>query len=198
MQTLHVFDLTRVPGADEVWRPRRWGEVRTRRPLSPLPDGFASPLGFWFSTADSWGIVVARFRVEVRDLGEQAGSDRGANGRSPRLAVGANSYRGRLKLKARGSDTARTSMPLYLEIDPGMARIRVDPDVWPRISEPVLIAVAQFWRFHAIDRLLDDLADWARGELARCCFMNPRTCGDHANFTRIGERPGAHPGLARF
>ena len=36
------------------------------------------------------------------------------------------------------------------------ARVGVDADFWSDVAEPVLLVVAQFWRWLAIDRELDD------------------------------------------
>jgi hypothetical protein len=55
---------------------------------------------------------------------------------------------------------------LTLEINHERANIRVDRETWESVSEPVLLVVAQFWRFGAIDRKLDELSEWARQDLA--------------------------------
>ncbi len=54
---------------------------------------------------------------------------------------------------------------LFVEIDPRVARIGVAPDSWAGVSEPVLLVVAQFWRFFAIDRTLDEIGEWLRNDL---------------------------------
>jgi hypothetical protein len=58
-----------------------------------------------------------------------------------------------------------SSGPLILEIDSRTARIGVEAGAWSSGTEAVLIVVAQFWRFLAIDHLLDELTDWARADL---------------------------------
>jgi hypothetical protein len=55
---------------------------------------------------------------------------------------------------------------LTLEINHEMAKIAVDAETWKSVGETVLLVVAQFWRFGAIDRMLDEFSDWAREDLA--------------------------------
>jgi len=47
-----------------------------------------------------------------------------------------------------------------------MAMVEVDANTWESVGETVLLVVAQFWRFGAIDRKLDELSSWARDDLA--------------------------------
>ena len=68
----------------------------------------------------------------------------------------------RARVKAPPPRAGRSTLPLAIDIDGQTARISVDPETWSLIQEPVLFAIAQYWRFVAIDRTLQDLSDWAR------------------------------------
>jgi len=171
MQTLYALDLTEIQGADNIWRPRRSAGHPADNRLSLPHDGFASPLGFWFAAAESWGTVVTPLRVEVFDPSEQDALDYSSEARLRSLAVACHSYRARLRLKAKQAQSAGSSTSLFLEIDPSTARIGIAPDSWSSVSETVLIVIAQFWRFLAIDHLLDKLVDWARSDLAKDGFI---------------------------
>jgi hypothetical protein len=70
---------------------------------------------------------------------------------------------------------------LSLEIDSNIARIGVDAATWEKFGEAVLFAVAQYWRFAAINRALDELTDWAHDDLERSI-----------GFIRLLGRPRAH------
>ncbi len=87
MQTLYALDLTDLPGADDLWRVRAEAKRPEENRLCLPTDGFASPLGFWFAAAGSWGSVVAPLRVEVRDLGEQDVRDHSGNGKSRNVSL---------------------------------------------------------------------------------------------------------------
>jgi hypothetical protein len=49
---------------------------------------------------------------------------------------------------------------LSLEVGYGWARVGLDEVSWPRLSGPILLAVAQCWRFLEVERRLDDLSVW--------------------------------------
>jgi hypothetical protein len=172
MQTLYALDLTEIKGVDNIWRPRRSATHRTENRLELPHDGFASPLGFWFATAESWGTVATPLRVEVFDPGEQDAPDYNSRDRSCSFAVACHSYRAQLRLKAKQTQSAGSSTSLFLEIDRSTARIGIARDSWSSVSETILIIVAQFWRFVAIDDLLDELVDWARSDLAKDGFIS--------------------------
>jgi hypothetical protein len=104
-------------------------------------------------------------RIEVFDLKEQDGAELFGAGESYDRGTVSHAYQARLKLAARADHPSGTSSPLVLHINPTTARIGVESGAWLTISEPVLDVVAQFWRFLAIDRVLDELTDWARGDL---------------------------------
>jgi PAS domain-containing protein len=173
MQTLQALDLTKIRGADDLWRSRR----ATTRPAVnhvKLPDdGFASPMGFWFAPAESWGkTVVTPLRVEVCNTDEQDGEAPGGKDRlfSPDWLY--SSRRAQLGLKSKRTQSVGSIPRLIIDIDPCAARIRVAPEAWASISNIVLLVVAQYWRFVAITHLLDDIADWVRGDLHRHRFIN--------------------------
>jgi hypothetical protein len=172
MQTLYALDLTQTPGPDSSSR-RRHGSVtqrgaeRTGRFPEMPRGGFTSPLGFWFAAAELWKSDLPRLRVEFRDLD---GLDRANRNREARSRVeGATCRTARARLKspptADRARARRASLPMTLEINQEMATVEVDADTWESVGDTVLFVVAQFWRFGAIDRTLDEISDWARDDL---------------------------------
>lgn len=173
MQTLYALDITNLPGLDSHWRRRQSlvaheGSATTPATIAPeLPrGGFTSPLGYWFAAAESW-TTVPRLRVEFCDLDAVGEPDPKCGGRSRDGSSRCRRVRACLKapLEAGRGRTKRAPCPLTLEIDHETARIAVDADTWESVGGTVLLAVAQFWRFGAIDRTLDQLSDWARRDL---------------------------------
>jgi hypothetical protein len=170
MPTLHALDLTELPGTDALWRPQPGLHRQRLKPPPELPcDGFASPLGYWFAAAGSWATGLAPLRVEILDLAELDAGNRAVATEVMDGAAPKGGCRVQLDLPAGRGRSNEPSLPcrLALEIDAGTAhaRVGVDAGAWSSISEPVLLVIAQFWRFHAIDRLLDELTDGARGDL---------------------------------
>jgi hypothetical protein len=168
MQTLYALDLTELPGSETLWKPRQGSAGRHATKLPELPcEGFASPLGFWFAAAESWPKSGAPLRVEIVDPGELKSAQHTGDGPLCESAGTCRRYRAQVVLGAgRGrAVSSSSSRRLILEIDSNTARIGVDADAWSSVAEPVLIVIAQFWRFLAMDRLLDELADWARADL---------------------------------
>ncbi len=68
------------------------------------------------------------------------------------------------------------------------------------VGETVLLVVAQFWRFGAIDRKLDELSDWSRHDLARAVGF--RNAIRRQRSRRAARSPtittSTHPRPARF
>ncbi len=175
MKTLYALDIVQTTGPVSHWR-RRNGLVRPQdsaaRPASVNPelprDGFNSPLGYWFATAESWTTAVPRLRVEFCELDERGQPNFSCDERSRDGASGCRTVRANLKTRSPGG-RARTrppSLPLTLQINHEMAKIGVDALTWESMGETVLLVVAQFWRFGAIDRALDELSGWAHYDLA--------------------------------
>jgi hypothetical protein len=172
MQTLYARDLNELPAAAFLWRPQRTSATRTADAdvLPSLPrDGFASPLGFWFAPAESWTQGAAPLRVEVVGT-DQLVRDREQSGAGVTAPVDAvERKQAHIELRAgRGHKedaSSFTPSTLSLEIDACSARIHVASSAWPGIAPAVLVAVAQFWRFRAIERTLGELTDSAHREL---------------------------------
>ncbi len=175
MQTLYALDLTETTGPDSCWRrhqrpaaQRAFAPGRTARHPELPRDGFSSPLGFWFAAAESWTTDVPRLRVEFRELDELGRAN--PNREGPPRAGGATSRTARARLKppppGGRARAGKASLPLTLVIDQDTATVELDPESWESVGESVLLVVAQFWRFGAIDRKLEDLSDWARDDLA--------------------------------
>ncbi len=175
MQTLYALDMTETPGFGSCWRERQKSAAQRASAAdqiarySELPrGGFRSPLGFWFAAAESWATTVPRLRVEFCELDELGRANRNREGGSRDGGATRRTARARLKATplAGRAQGRGASLPLNLEINQEMATVEVAPDTWESVGETVLLVVAQFWRFGAIDRKLDELSDWARDDLA--------------------------------
>jgi hypothetical protein len=172
MQTLYARDLSDLPEAANLWRPRQASASRAVDADVPLllpRDGFASPIGFWFAPAESWTEGAASLRVEVVKIDEfDRGGDQAGSGVRPAMD-GLEKQYAHIELRAgRGHKVDVPSFApstLSLEIDACSARICVASAAWPSVAPAVLVTVAQFWRLLAIERKLGDLTDWAHGEL---------------------------------
>jgi hypothetical protein len=176
MQTLYALDLTQTPQPHLGWRrpqlelAARGEALEQAASLPGVPrDGFASPLGFWFAGAESWTASKPRLRVEFCELDELIRPNPEHQGQPRDLGAA-----GRLELEqvrldvprpARRARASRASFPLILEIRDNTARIGVSAETWKSVGDTVLLVVAQFWRFGAIDRKLDELSEWARNDL---------------------------------
>jgi hypothetical protein len=165
MKTLYGLDLM-MPSAQPL------GNQQARPAPSSNKDepdfswyNLASPLGFWFGPREAWPEVVTPLRLEVFGPDER---DRGASDGEPSKREGTpklRSARARLKLASGAGGSSGSSSLLVLDIDANNARVEVDAGTWPSVDDAVLSVVAQFWRFQAIDRALDELTAWARRDL---------------------------------
>jgi hypothetical protein len=167
MKTLYALDLLKPPAAEPLRTMAQTPLAKgtNRQPAFPVDD-FISPQGFRFAVTPSEPTRAIPLRVEIFSPDESA---RPAGDGAPSRADGTvtrRMSRATLKLaKTEDRPTAARSL-LALEIDATTARVEVDAEVWPSIAETVLLLVAQCWRFHAIDRTLEELAEWARGDLS--------------------------------
>jgi hypothetical protein len=138
-----------------------------------LPDdGFPSPMGFWFAAPESWGTVVPPLRIEFFNPEEQDSHSLSSKRHSPDAGPTCSSYQARLRLTDKRTNSTGLSSLLIIDIDSYEARISVTPDAWTRVSEAVLLIVAQHWRFLVIDELLDEITAWVHRDLRECGFVN--------------------------
>jgi hypothetical protein len=77
---------------------------------------------------------------------------------------------------------------LHLRIDSTKARIDVERENWLQVSGVVILTVAQFWRFVAIDRSLDEFVNWVRGHLTTNGFFKRLRPSARASFARASRR----------
>jgi hypothetical protein len=174
MQTLHALDLTESPGASSLWRRRRdsHGEPARALPTTAsdldLPvQGFPSPFGFWFAEGPSWTTAPPRLTVEFFEVVDPERANRTQHGPIRESPSSFRTIRARPKALAGRARDRKSTLPLMIEVDSDLARIRVDAATWATVGETVLFVVAQYWRFAAIDRALDELSDWARNDLEK-------------------------------
>jgi hypothetical protein len=172
MHTLYALDLTGPDEKHSAWRTSRGPSGHRNRDSAfgkippDLPsDGFASPFGFWFAPAPSWQTPPPRFRVEFVAI-DDTHSPRQRHAETIEQASSTGRAVGARRRAPAGRSSRQSSLPLDLEIDSNIARISVDVDTWLRVGETVLFAVAQYWRFTAINRTLDELSEWSRRDLA--------------------------------
>jgi hypothetical protein len=172
MQTLRAFDLTELPRADSLWRKRHdsHGEPSASHAARPaafnLPvEGFPSSLGFWFAASDAWTNGPPRLTLEFFDADESEQTNRSERARARDATTKGRTVRARLKTLNGRAPAGKSPLPLLIEIDANVARIKIDAGAWASVGETVLFAVAQYWRLAAIDRTLDELSDWARDDL---------------------------------
>lgn len=164
MRTLRAIDLAESPTDAPRWRQLR---LATAAPVDGLPAGcFLTPAGFAF-TEGPGGPEANAPRVEILPSDElrtrlRAGSVLSAPGPEQR----------KLPIVALHPEGPRSATPvpvggLVLEVGLRSARVGVDERAWDSIAGPVLLAVAQCWRFREIDRRVDELSNWARDVCAQ-------------------------------
>jgi len=166
MMTLYALDLMQTRDAKPLRNGRaRPAGNRTSNHPQFTGDDFAALLGFRFAENHSGPTPLAPLRVEVRSPDEcsRAGSGRERDVSEDRAQH--RSSRAKLELGGAGERPTGSPLLLTLEIDANTAHVEVDAGTWSSVSETVLLVVAQFWRFQAIDRALDELTKWARGDL---------------------------------
>ncbi len=174
MHTLFALDLTGPNETHSAWRASRGPSGHHNRDYASgkihpdLPgDGFASPFGFWFAPAPSWKTPPPHFRVEFVAIEDIDALQQRRDETLEQASSTGRTAQARRRAPAGRNRSRHSSLPLYLEIDSNIARISVDVDTWLRVGETVLFAVAQYWRFTAINRTLDDLSEWSRHDLER-------------------------------
>src|SRR5262249_4848232 len=142
------------------------------RPVVPsdlsLPaQGFASPFGYWFAESPSWATEPPRLTVEFFELDQRERTNDVHHVRVSESTTAWRTIRPGPKPTAGRARSREAFLPMSLEIDSNVARIGVGSATWEKVGETVLFAVAQYWRFAAISRVLDELSDWARSDLER-------------------------------
>jgi hypothetical protein len=174
MQTLHALDLTESKFANQLWRRRHdsRGNSNDARPIPPsdlkLPvQGFPSPFGYWFAESPSWTNEGPRLTVEFSELDERERASDAHHVHVGESRTASRTIRTGPKAPAGRARNPNATIPLSLEIDSNVARIGVGAATWEKVGETVLFTVAQYWRFAAINRALDELSDWARNDLER-------------------------------
>lgn len=163
MRTLRVIDLAESPTGAHRWRQLR---LATAVCADGLPAGCVlTPAGFAF-TEGSATFEGTPSRLEILPPDELR-----ACLRAGATLSGAGGDERKLPIVALHPDGPRApaSIPsggLVLEVGLESARVGVDERAWDAVAGPVLLAVAQCWRFREIDRRVDELSNWARSVYA--------------------------------
>jgi hypothetical protein len=168
---LRAVDLWPDPAYRPLWKGDRPFDDEGAPPAGLPADGSASRMGYWLSphpgsTPQAPGALTVTFTAH----GEGAGPLPDALARSPH---------GRHAC-ARPVQTVRVKSPsagegdVILAIGPGGARVTTTPAAWKTLSEPVMLAACQYWRFAALDAEIARLTELAHGDL------------DHSNMPGVG------------
>ena len=153
-RTIAVHDLTADPASRRLWQP---GSGMPSLSECVLETGWASPMGYWFSKlTDNSGTVQSPYTVRVITPGVGL-SEEVASLDVPR-GVGRRFRTQVARLKGNASGLGHLAMT----ITPNFALVETDELSWQALSEPVLLAIAQVWRFQAIEAQFDRLTDQAR------------------------------------
>jgi hypothetical protein len=158
MQLIQVIDLTGQPERRALWRSRA-AACRDVRLVPGLPDGGrASPMGYWLtSAADPAAFGPDDLRILRRDPADgQATSD-------DRVALARPGGRPVQNVRVKALNTGDGD--LFLTVGPRGAQVVSSEAAWRTLSEPVLLAVCQYWRFCAIDVEIDRLTELAYADV---------------------------------
>ena len=173
MSSLRAADLTTIRCADPLWRWRISGENRREAGrdselaarIGLPPQGFASPLGFWFAPEEEWlsppPYLLERIpprRPGVRNRIGLRGAGLDAQGNRRALVT--------QRQQADGSTKARRRR-LGVTVGDHSAIVETDPADWPEADASAMLTVATCWRLQEIDRSFDLLAEQARVILSR-------------------------------
>jgi hypothetical protein len=159
MRTLGVIDLKQTGPDTTGWLKLR---AATMPSAHSVPAGILlTPAGFGFFELPGGAshngrqveIVPPRNR-SVREASSSASRIPSTEGRA--LPV--------VTLRSDG-DRARSGVPrggLILEVGADRARVELDEQAYDLVAAPILLAIAQCWRFQELGQSLDELCDWAR------------------------------------
>lgn len=159
MRTLGVIDLKQTEPDTTGWLKLR---AATMPSVHSEPAGsLVTPAGFGFFDLSEGASHNGR-RVEI--VAPRNRSAREAPSSTSRIPSTEGRALPIATLRPDG-DRARSGVPrdgLVLEVKADRARVEVDEQAYELIAAPILLAIAQCWRFQALDQQLDELCDWAR------------------------------------
>jgi hypothetical protein len=170
---LYGEDLT----SDPLWRNERWSATRARSEglTDSLGDGFVSPLGFRFRAADPSATPAEGLRVTLRDESDTA-------------AIALAEKRRRMT----SAFVRRVSVPalnpkhgeLTLVIGTDGADLFASEVTWDTVTEPVLLLIAQYARFGALERQFLSLQEQSRRDHRHATTAGLRTLREHKRLVR--------------
>jgi hypothetical protein len=171
IRQIRAVDLTGAPEYRRLWKGRSPDDGHDL----PQP-GFASPMGFWLTEAsDATPPSADGFTIRFEPHGtpaapSEAKSQSAAPSRRPEQTV-------RLKAPLVGDGE------LVLRISPSGVRITTSDAAWKALSEPVLLAVGQYWRFLVIEEKLDRLTEEAQADVAHATMPSLATLRSRRRLT---------------
>jgi hypothetical protein len=158
MQCIQAIDLTNQPEHRALWRSRGaafgGGWSATGLPLGGKP----SPMGYWLTGAsDPTTLPPDALRIQFRAHADVA----------PGLpdAAGLSRPGGRPAQTVRVKGLNTGDGDLFLTVGPAGAQVTASEAAWQTLSEPVTLAICQYWRFCAVDEEIDRLTELARADI---------------------------------
>ncbi len=164
LKRIRGVDLTRSPEHRALWKP---GRGPRPSPDHKLPEpGFALPMGFWLTEAVGPASDEPHpFTIRFEPFGTPASPA------VPRTGTSSGPQRPEQTVRLKPPQVGDGD--LVLKISSDGVRITTSDAVWKALSEPVLLAVGQYWRFLTVEAEIDRLTEEAFGDL------------DHATLPRL-------------
>ncbi|MDB5349777.1 MAG: hypothetical protein JWN86_1024 [Planctomycetota bacterium] len=167
---IQARDMTASPEMRPVWRRRRSAQAEAMLNPARAP-GWPSPMGFWLEDlADrSSTIPAGSHQIQILPPGTEttAGHEIAGTPRTGRIGRPVQTVR------MKGMDGE-----LVLTIGDQTAQVVASPATWNVLSEPVLLAICQYWRFQALDTEIDRLTVEAEGDLNHAAMAVPASLWD--------------------
>jgi hypothetical protein len=152
---LFALDLTGLPASRGLWAATGDGDATDTAALPP--EGFASPMGFWFYRGHAAGLSAdASRRITISEKPITGGMEEPSARPSGRL--------GRARRCVTWKALHTKDGEVSLTIGPMRAQVVAGHAAWEAIAEPVLLVIGQWWRFEAVDEALERLLQQARGD----------------------------------
>jgi hypothetical protein len=171
MQSIQAIDLTGQPEHRTLWRSRASASL-TARSVAGLPEGGkASPMGYWLAgTAEPAAVGPDDLRIVFRTAadGQPTSTD----------TAGLAKPGGRPVQTVRVKAVNTGDGDLFLTVGPAGAQVVASDAAWQTLSEPVLLAVCQYWRFCAVDVEIDRLTELAYADIGPATMPSPAALRD--------------------
>ncbi len=175
---IQAIDLWGNPAYRVLWRSRTRSDPEGGGSHGLPSAGYGSPMGYWLSAAGDppvagqGGLTIVFAAPGDESLPPPAS-----------LAQAPDGTRSRPLQTVRIKNPTAGEGDVMLTIGAGGARVVATPAAWKTLAEPVLLAVAQYWRFSALDAELARLTELAHGDLPHATMPGPSTLKASAKLT---------------